>query len=121
MSIRDPASHFRQVVFVNMYIRPLLCNIMFTSLSVSPASGVWDEMLAAGPGSAFILALTLKVYKVKGFRLAISAKVASAPSIKTYLVEPETGSTTCTVYPVMKLFCSFGIGVQETSADVGSL
>ena len=47
---------------------------------VSPASGVLNCFLAAGPGPAFVLALIVKMYSVTGLKLSldISIEVSSA-------------------------------------------
>ena len=79
-------------------------------------------MLAGGPEPAFVLALTLKVYKgkVEGFRLGISIEVSSAET--SCVVESLSGPTTCTVYPVRTPFSFFsGTGIHKSSAVVGSL
>ena len=58
---------------------------------VSPVSGVFDETVAAGPEPAFVLAQTLNVYSVKGFRLDITKEVhvvsASSTRISSLKVE----------------------------------
>ena len=77
-------------------------------------------MVAVGPVPALVMALTLKVYEVKGLKLGISTEVV--PASCTRISCEESGPTTCTVYPVMTLFCiSSGTGDQESSAVVGSL
>ena len=84
---------------------------------VLPPSGVVDEIVAAGPMPALVMALTLKVYEVKGIKPGTSTEVV--------LVETtckESGPSTCTVYPAMTPFCfSNGSGVQESSAVFGRL
>ena len=40
----------------------------YARITVLPASGVFDEMVAAGPVPALVMALTLKVYEVKGLK-----------------------------------------------------
>ena len=78
-----------------------------------------DEIVATGPVPALVMALTLKVYEVNGFKPGTSIVVAvgSATDI-SFLV---SGPTTCTVYPVTIFCCSSGRGFHETSAVVGSL
>ena len=49
---------------------------MFGIMQTQP--GVSNEKLAVGPGPAFVVALTLNVYFVKGFRSDISIDVASS-------------------------------------------
>ena len=44
---------------------------------ISPASGVLDDIVATGPEPAFVLALILKLYEVKGVRSGNSTEVAS--------------------------------------------
>ena len=87
---------------------------------ISPPSGVFDEIVAAGPVPVLVMALTLKVYEVKGLKPGISTEVVPAPC--TGISPGESGPTTCTVYPVMTPFCfATGTGDQETSAVVDSL
>ena len=89
-------------------------------ISISPPSGVLDEIVAAGPVPALVIALTLKVYEVKGLKPDISVEVVPAPC--TGISPGESGPTTFTVYPVITPFCfSTGTGDQESSAVVGSL
>ena len=86
---------------------------------ISP-SGVFDEIVAAGPVPALVMALTLKVYEVKGLKPGISTEVVPAPC--TGISPGESGPTTFTSYPVIIPFCFFsGTGDQESSAVVGSL
>ena len=95
-------------------------SIIMWMIDVSPPSGVLDVILATGPVPALVMALTLKVYKVKDFKPVTSTEVASASS--TEISREESGPTTCTVYPVMTSFCfSTERGVQKSSAVVGSL
>ena len=90
------------------------------NIASSPSLGVVDEIVATGPVPALVMALTLKVYEVKGFKLGTSTEVTSAPS--TDISRVESGPTTCTMYPVSTPFClSNGRGVQESSAVVESL
>ena len=87
---------------------------------VLPPSGVVDEIVAAGPMPALVMALTLKVCEVKGIKPGTSTEVVLVFSTETPL--KESGPSTCTVYPVMTPFCfSTGSGVQESSAVVGRL
>ena len=66
------------------------------------------------------MALTLKVYEVKGLKPDISTEVVPAPC--TGISPGESGPTTFTVYPVMMPFCfSSGIDDQKNSAVIGSL
>ena len=89
-------------------------------ISISPLSGVFDDIVAAGPVPALVMALTLKVYEVKGLKPGISTEVAPAPC--TGISPGESGPTTSTVYPVMTLFYfSAGGDDQESSAVVGKL
>ena len=44
--------------------------------NVSPASGVFDEMVATGPVPALVMALTWKVYEVNGLKSDTSQEVA---------------------------------------------
>ena len=77
-------------------------------------------IVAAGPVPALVMALTLKVYSVKGLKLGISTEVVLAPC--TRISCSESGPTAFTVYPVMTPFCfSSGIDDQESSAVVGRL
>ena len=95
----------------------------FYIICISPDSGVVDDIVATGPEPAFVFALILKLYEVKGVRLSISTEVASAFSTKISRIEEECALfLICTVYPVMTTFClSFGTGVHESIAVVGSL
>ena len=89
-------------------------------ISISPPSGVLDETVAAGPVPPLVMALTLKVYEVKGLKPGISTEVVPAPC--TGISRGESGPTTFTVYPVIMPFCfSTGTGDQESSAVVDSL
>ena len=68
------------------------------------------------------MALTWKVYEVKGLKSGTSTEVVLAFCIEISL--EESGPSTCIVYPVMTplYFCfSTGSGVQESSAVVGRL
>ena len=85
---------------------------------VSPPSGVLDEIVAAGPVPALVMALTLKIYKVKGLRSGTTTEVVLA-SLNDISCE-ESGPTTCILYPVMTCF-SIARRVQESSALVGTL
>ena len=81
-----------------------------------------DDVVADGPDPALVMALTLKVYEVKGVRLDTSAEVASGPCTRTSFVELGSGPKICTLYPVMTPFrLSFGTGDQDSFAVVGSL
>ena len=87
---------------------------------ISPPSGVLDKVVAAGPVPALVIALTLKLYKVKGLKPDTSTKVVSAPC--TEISREKSGLTTCILYPVMMTFrFSSGRGDQESSALVGRL
>ena len=87
---------------------------------VSPPSGVLDEVVAAGPVPALVMALTLKLYKAKGLKPDTSTKVVSAPC--TEISREKSGLTTCILYPVMTPFrFSSRRGDHESSALVGRL
>ena len=89
-------------------------------MSHVPPSGVLDETVAAGPVPALVMALTLKVYEVKGLKPGISTEVVPAPC--TGISPGESGPTTFTVYPVIRPFrFSTGTVNQDSSAVVGSL
>lgn len=47
---------------------------------ILPPSGVLDEIVAAGPVPALFMALTLKVYDMKGLKLDISTEVVMVSS-----------------------------------------
>ena len=78
-----------------------------------------DEIVATGPVPALVIALILKVYEVKGFKLGTSTVVAFGSA--TDISFSVSGATTCTVYPVTIFCCSSGRGFHETSAVVGCL
>ena len=91
-----------------------------TLISILPPSGVFDEIVAAGPVPALVMALTLKVYEVKGLKPGILISVVSSSRMKMPGEEP--GPTTSTVYLVMVPFhFSIGTGDQDSSAVVGNL
>ena len=93
---------------------------MDAGITISPTSDVFDEMVAAGPVPALVMALTLKVYEVKGLKPDTSQEVALASC--TGISGVGAGPSTCTLYPVMTPFrFSTGRGAQESSAVVGSL
>ena len=76
--------------------------------------------MAADPVPALVMALTLKVYEVKGLKPGILMSVVS-PSTKKMSGE-EPGPTTSTVYLMMVLFhSSTGMGDQDSSTVVGGL
>ena len=82
--------------------------------------GVVDEIVATGPVPDLVIALILKVYEVKGFKLGTSTVVAFGSANDISLLESRP--TTCTVYPVTIVYSSsFGRGFHEISALVGSL
>ena len=90
------------------------CNL----IDISPPSGVVDETVTTGPVPALVVALTWKVYEVKGLKPGTSTEVVSASC--TGISCEESGPTTCIVYPVMTPFrFSTGRGDQESSAVVG--
>ena len=92
------------------------CNLIDTS----PPSGVVDEIVATGPVPALVMALTWKVYEVKGFKPGTSTVVVSASW--TGISCEESDPSTCIVYPVMTPFrFSTGRGDQESSAVVKRL
>ena len=92
---------------------------MYDVIGISP-SGVVDEIVAAGPVPALVMALTLKMYEVKGLKSGTSTEVILAFCAEISL--EESGPSTCIVYPVMTPFCfSTGSGVQESIAVVGRL
>ena len=77
-------------------------------------------MVAAGPVPALVMALTLKLYKVKGLKPDTSKEVVLTPC--TEISREESGPTTWILYPVMTPFrFSSGRGDQESSALVGKL
>ena len=95
-------------------------HFMMQRTYVLPLSGVVDEIVAAGPMPALVMALTLKVYKVKGLKPGTSTEVVLVFGTETS--REESGPSTCTVYPVMTPFrFSNGSGVQESSAVFGRL
>ena len=76
--------------------------------------------MAAGPVPALVMALTLKVYEVKGLKPGILMSVVRSSRMKMSGEEPDP--TTSTVYLVMVPFLfSTGTGDQDSSAVVGSL
>ena len=84
--------------------------------NVSPSSDVFDEMVAAGPVPASVMALTWKVYEVNGLKSDTSQEVASV--FRTGICDP-TGPLVSILYPVMIPFrFSIGIDAQESSALV---
>ena len=88
-------------------------------LAGSPSSGVVDVIVAIGPFTVFVTALTLKVYDVEGLKFDTTTVVALASETEISRVEPAP--TTCTEYPVMIVLCSpSGKGFKIISADVGS-
>ena len=94
--------------------------IIKRKISISPPSGVLEEIVAAGPVPALVMALTLNVYEVKSLKPGISTEVVPAPC--TGISPGESGPTTFTVYPVMTPFCfSTGTGDQESFAAVERL
>ena len=98
----------------------MLTEVNGIHFTISPASGVVDEIVAAGPVPALVMALTWKVYEVNGLKPGISTEVVPAPC--TGISPGQSGPTTFTVYPMMMPFCfSNGTGDQESSAFVGSL
>ena len=105
------------MLFMRLYLITL--TVMFSHLAGSPSSGVVDVIVAIGPFSVFVTALTLKVYAVEGRSLETVMDVALASETEISRVEPAP--TTCTEYPVMTVLCSpSGKGFQEISAEVGS-
>ena len=66
-------------------------------ITISPATGIFDEMVAAGPVPALVMALTLKVYEEKGLKPDTSQEVAS---VFCTGISPE-GPSICILYPVM--------------------
>ena len=77
-------------------------------------------MVAAGPVPALFIALTLKVYGVKGLKLNTSQAVVLASC--TGISGVGAGPSTCTLYPVMTPFrFSTGRSTQESFAVVGRL
>ena len=81
--------------------------------------GVVDVIVAIGPLPVSVMAQTLKVYNVDGLKFGTRTDVAFASV--TDISRSVLGPTTCTVYPVIMVFCSpFGRGSQEISAEVGS-
>ena len=81
--------------------------------------GVVDVIVAIGPLPDLVVAQTLKVYDVDGLKFGTITDVAF-PSI-TDISRSVSGPTTCTVYPVITVFCSpSGRGFQEIFAEVGS-
>ena len=68
-------------------------------VDISPPSGVLNEVGAAGPVPTSVMALTLKLYKVKGLKPDTSKEVVSAPC--TEISCEESGPTTWILYPVM--------------------
>ena len=91
-----------------------------TLISILPPSGVFDEIVAAGPVPALVMALTLKLYEVKGLKPGILMSVVSLSRMKMSGEEP--GPTTSTAYLVMVPFhFSTGTGDQDSSAVVGNL
>ena len=79
-----------------------------------------EEIVAAGPVPALVIALTLKVYDVNGLKSAISTEVVPEPCTRISL--GESGPTIFTLYPVITPFrFSSGTGDQLRSAVVGSL
>ena len=87
-------------------------------IDISPPSGVVDETVATGPVPALVMALTWKVYEVKGLKPGTSTELI-LPSC-TEISREKSGPSTCIVYPVMTPFrFSTGRGDQESSAVVG--
>lgn len=101
-------------VHVHMYM-PSYDSLYVIHIQRFSLSGILDEIVAAGPVPALVMALTLKVYEVRGLKSDISTVVVLASC--TNISREESGPITCTLYPVMTPFClSTGRGVQEIFA-----
>ena len=82
--------------------------------------GVVDVIVAIGPLPDLVVAQTLNVYDVDGLKFGTTTDVAFASV--TDISRLVSAPTTCTVYPVMTVFCSpSGRGFHEMSVEIGSL